>query len=247
MDVYKNYEESQGWADIAFGTFSDADDRYFLHEMAEMLAASSKVANYRILDVGFGNGAFMGWCKANNLNCEGVEVNTAQVSKARDAGYVAFSSFEEISKKYGEAPYDAVVGFDVLEHLESRDLVPFLINVKSLCRAHALITFRFPNGDNPFSLWMQNGDLTHRTFIGSGMITQAAFQAELFVNQICAPAHSYDGLSTREKLALFVGHSLRSLIGRFFVLLFMGGQRTIIFAPNLIVRLINDPAQKLNK
>lgn len=235
MHIYENYEESQGWSAKAFGSYSASEDSYFRKEMADLIAAARIDSDFKVLDIGFGNGAFTGWCRANNIACDGLEVNAAQIGKAKEAGYVAYFSFDEIESQ----PYGAIVGFDVLEHIESTELVAFLCNVKAVCRPQAIIFFRFPNGDNPFSLWMQNGDLTHRNFIGSGMITQASIQAGLSVAKIADPAISYVGLSVLGKTKTFVGLALRKMIGKFLVALFMSGQNNIRFSPNLMVELTN--------
>jgi 2-polyprenyl-3-methyl-5-hydroxy-6-metoxy-1,4-benzoquinol methylase len=235
MQIYENYEETQGWSTKDFGLYTAVEDRYFRKEMSNLILATGGQQNYRVLDIGFGNGAFMGWCRDNDIQCDGLEVNLAQIDKARRAGYTAFSSFDDI----GEQRYNATTGFDVLEHVESVDLVAFLSKVKSICRPHAMIFFRFPNGDNPFSLWMQNGDLTHRNFIGSGMIAQAAGQANLNLIKIAEPAVSFTGLPILSRAKLSVGHLLRRLIGKFLVALFMSGQPNIKFSPNLVVELSN--------
>ncbi len=235
MHVYENYEESQGWSDKEFGAYTASEDGYLKKEMAGIIAAARANSDFRVLDVGFGNGAFIGWCRANNIQCDGLEVNVAQIAKAREAGYTAYSSFDEI--KNGK--YDAVVGFDVLEHIESTALVAFLRDARKVSCRPSTMLFRFPNGDNPFSLWMQNGDLTHRTFIGSGMIVQASIQAGLTVTKIGDPATSYNGLPIQSKIQVFIGQALRRLIGKFVVALFMSGQKNIRFSPNLMVELAN--------
>jgi 2-polyprenyl-3-methyl-5-hydroxy-6-metoxy-1,4-benzoquinol methylase len=236
MQIYENYEEAQGWSTKDFGLYTAVEDSYFNKEMSSLISATSGNREHRVLDIGFGNGAFMGWCRDNNIRCDGLEVNLAQIEKAKRAGYTAYSSFDDIGRQI----YGAVTGFDVLEHIESSELVAFLSKVRQICRPHATIFFRFPNGDNPFSLWMQNGDLTHRNFIGSGMITQAALQANLAVVKIAEPAVSYEGLPISGRAKVFAGHILRKFIGKFLVALFMSGQPNIKFSPNLVVELTND-------
>jgi 2-polyprenyl-3-methyl-5-hydroxy-6-metoxy-1,4-benzoquinol methylase len=235
MHIYENYEETQGWNTKEFGSYSRVEASYFTKEMSSLISAIVGNEECRVLDIGFGNGAFMGWCRDNNIRCDGLEVNLAQVEKARGAGYSVYSNFDDISA----LRYSAITGFDVLEHIASGELVAFLSKVRQICHPNSLIFFRFPNGDNPFSLWMQNGDLTHRNFIGSGMITQAARQANLAVVRIAEPVVSFDGLPLSRRTTIFVGHLLRKMIGKFLVVLFMSGQRNIKFSPNLLVELKN--------
>jgi 2-polyprenyl-3-methyl-5-hydroxy-6-metoxy-1,4-benzoquinol methylase len=235
MHIYENYEETQGWSTKEFGSYSHVEAGYFTKEMSSLISATGGNQDHRVLDIGFGNGAFMGWCRDNNIRCDGLEVNRAQIDKAKSAGYTAYSNFGDISSP----TYSAVAGFDVLEHIESSELVAFLSKVSQICQPNSPIFFRFPNGDNPFSLWMQNGDLTHRNFIGSGMITQAALQANLTVVKIAEPSVSYDGLPISGRAKVLAGHILRKLIGKILVALFMSGQRNIKFSPNLMVELRN--------
>ena len=236
MTQYENYERSQGWAELAFGTFTAREAGYFAKEMASLDTGPPKSGSCRILEIGFGNGAFMGWCRVNGIPCDGLEINPVQIAKAKEGGFVAFASFDEI----GDSSYDLVVGFDILEHVESTELAAFLGNVKDVCRPGSAMIFRFPNGDNPFSLWMQNGDVTHRNFIGSGMISQASTLAGLTLKRVSEPATALDSLSIIARVKIVLGLWLRQLVGRFLIALFMSGQKNIRFSPNLLVELRKD-------
>ena len=118
MHIYENYEETQGWNTKAFGSYSCVEASYFKKEMSSLISAIVGNGECRVLDIGFGNGAFMGWCRDNNIRCGGLEVNLPQVGTAKSAGYSVSSNLDDIS----ELKYRAVAGFDVLEFKESCEL-----------------------------------------------------------------------------------------------------------------------------
>lgn len=55
-----------------------------------------------------------------------------------------------------------------MEHIPQNSLTEFINEVKRVLKVGGVFIARVPNGDSPFGLLNQNGDVTHITTIGSG-------------------------------------------------------------------------------
>lgn len=232
--TYDNYERAQGWDEQAFGSSSSLQDAQFEAELSGLPLDLSKPL--RVLDIGFGNGAFMGWARRRGLDCEGVEINPRLVQRATTHAFVARTNIKDLQDSVGWQPYGLITAFDVLEHIERDALVPFLSSLHEVCRQDTLLVFRFPNGDNPFSLPIQNGDVTHRTAIGQSLMRQVAELSELDVVSLRSPRQPLKGASLPRKVAVAIGIPARWLLGEAIRHLFMGGMR-VVFSGNLLAIL----------
>jgi hypothetical protein len=95
---------------------------------------------------------------------------------------------------------------------------------------------RFPNGDNPFSLFIQNGDVTHQTFVGQSLLRQVAEMAGLDVIRLGGEKTQIYGKPISRVWLLIIRLSIRYLIGNFIRLVFMRGNQ-ISFSLNLVAIL----------
>lgn len=237
MSKYKDYERSQGWEGCPFGYFSPRDADYFRLEIGSLLNLMNRDEPRRILELGFGNGAFMGWCADNNICCDGVELNEVQIKKAQGLGFRVGSSIESLADTGTALCYDLIVAFDVIEHIHRDDIVEFFKGLQSVLTRDGVIVLRCPNGDNPFSLWMQNGDVTHQTWVGSGLIVQVANQVGLEVVRISEPAVALAEMEIFDRLKVKSGLMARRFIGKFIKVVFMGGASRVVFSPNILAVL----------
>ena len=121
-----------------------------------------------VLEIGFGNGGFLAYARKSSKNIIGVELNDQLIELANEAGFHAihYSNFSKLKK----CNYDLIVAFDVLEHVDKLDVIQFISSVKGLLKPGGTFIARVPNGDSPFSMVNQNGDLTHKISIGSELI-----------------------------------------------------------------------------
>jgi SAM-dependent methyltransferase len=234
MSAYKGYEISRRWTPSSFGVPSTQQRCYFAAEMAAIPRETAGAP--RVLDVGFGNGHFMGWCRGMGWDCDGLELNEELLSRARASGFEVAKTLVELQRAVGDKYYDLVTGFDVLEHIDRGQLVDFLSGLRSALRPSSLLIFRFPNGDNPFALPLQNGDLTHLTAIGHSMLHQVATLAGYRVVAIRSPRLVWRGIGVKRGVQQAVGLPLRWLLGTLIRHLFMGGA-PVIFSSNLVVLL----------
>jgi SAM-dependent methyltransferase len=90
---------------------------------------------------------------------------------ARERGFAAWHSLDELP---ADQRFDLIAAFDVAEHIPAQELPGFMRALKERCAPGGLLLLRYPNGDSPFSLLHQNGDLTHLSAIGRNKLQQLA-------------------------------------------------------------------------
>lgn len=79
-----------------------------------------------VLDVGCGDGAFLGFLKAQNrkLNLTGVDISEQALSVAKERGFQTFQVDASVSLPFKDKTFDYLVCSEVLEHIaNSEDLL----------------------------------------------------------------------------------------------------------------------------
>ena len=160
------YARWKSWDAEAFGLWSPADARYFGWHLERALPGRQAL---QVLEVGYGNGRFLGWLQSRGHRVSGVEANPLLVQRARDAGITAQERLDQLE---AEARFDLVAGFDVLEHVPLSELPGFLQQLAALLRPGGRLLFRFPNAESPFGLRSQHGDITHVSALGASAMRQ---------------------------------------------------------------------------
>lgn len=190
----------------------------------------------RLLELGYGSGSLLRWAESKGLECYGIESNPVLVDASKDSGLRTFRSLDEASTALGPAAVHLVTAFDVLEHIPQDLLSKYFLGIEQLLVPGGIFIARFPNGDSPFGLALQNGDLTHVTAIGSRKISHLASMSRLQVLEIRNPAQPNLGLAFADRIRRCVANGLRFLIERAIGGLYYGG-RHVPLAPNLIAVL----------
>jgi len=149
-------------------TTSDRHARYFAAELAEF-----PLAGKRVLEIGFGNGSFMAWAKAQGANVSGTEINETMLARARDKGFDALPDALDTLVAQ-QRRFDLIVAFDVFEHWGKEALVANLRHAHALLDAGGALIARFPNGHSPFGRVYQYGDITHQTALSASSVEQLA-------------------------------------------------------------------------
>jgi len=155
-------------------------------------------------EIGFGNGSFLKFAKEKNWKIYGTEINKNLVKKAIECGYNVTHTDNLLS--YKDNTFDLVVAFDVMEHIPQDEVLNFISQVKRTLKKDGFFIARVPNGDSPFGLVNQNGDITHLTTIGSGKIFYFAALSNMEVIFVGEEAQPLIGTSL-----LFLGHRLIAL------------------------------------
>jgi SAM-dependent methyltransferase len=235
-----SYIEWKDWDDASFGKFSNPQALYFAAETS----IDSKEPT-RVLEIGFGNGAFLGWVKSLGGEIFGVETNSELTARAtdffRDDHF--FESLQDPRLAKFEGSFTRIVAFDVLEHISAEHLPEVLIRTRNLLAKDGKLIVRFPNGDSPFGRITQHGDPTHVTTLGRHKLEYFARNAGLTVAEIRAPALPVGGLdivrSSRRRLVKLGRYFFERLIS----LLYFGGQR-IPLDPNYLAVLVRATADR---
>ena len=179
--LYMNWKQ---WVPDEFGSLNSSERKYFKSEI-ERTGRQFPIGS-RVLEIGFGNGAFLAFSRENRWDIHGTEVNEILLEEGRSRGYECFhaANLNECHENF----YDLIVAFDVMEHLEQDDILPFLGSIKKILKSGGFFISRFPNGDSPFGLVNQNGDVTHLTTLGYGKIKY--FESQIKVDQFFFGAQS---------------------------------------------------------
>jgi 2-polyprenyl-3-methyl-5-hydroxy-6-metoxy-1,4-benzoquinol methylase len=182
-DDVSDYARWKGWDPTRFGTVKARDANYFAWHVARAVGRDRRGMN--VLEIGFGNGTFLGWVRREGHRIAGTEIDASLVELARKAGFEAAASPEALD---GAAPWDLIVGFDVLEHVPPEAAAAFIGGLAQRLAPDGRMLFRFPNGESPFGLIRQHRDATHVHVLGVSRMRQIAAPLGLRV------AHSGDAL-----------------------------------------------------
>ena len=164
--LYRGYADWKDWQ----GDFvaSDRDARYFALEFRDI-----DIANKRVLEIGFGNGRFLAWAKAQGANVSGTEINEPMLARAREKGFDAHPADLAALIASG-LRFDVVAAFDVFEHWEKQTLIDNLKHIAFLLNEGGFVVARFPNGQSPFGRVYQYGDITHQSVLSASSVRQLA-------------------------------------------------------------------------
>jgi 2-polyprenyl-3-methyl-5-hydroxy-6-metoxy-1,4-benzoquinol methylase len=227
----ESYREWKGWTPERFATFNGADGVYFAAELRR-----SGIAGGRLLEIGFGSGGFAAWASRQaNYEYSGIEADDDLVACARAAGLRASPASEEWARP---GSYDAIVAFDVLEHIPLAELPDLFRKIRVSLRKGGLFLARFPSGDSPFSRHYQHGDTTHHTTIGTGIVKQLASQSGLQVAAIRPAAFPIFGLGVGRAIRRTGAHVLRWLLDRFLRATYYK-KGDLVIAPHMVIVLRN--------
>ena len=92
----------------------------------------------------------------------------SQVEEANRNGIRAFNinlatcEDKEIFQTFEENSFDAIIAFDVVEHMSPEECNTFLVRASRLLKDHGRLLFRVPNGGSPIGMVLYNGDITHK-------------------------------------------------------------------------------------
>jgi SAM-dependent methyltransferase len=168
------YMSWKGWDADGFGVLSRGDSDYFSRETRDAIQRGSVP---RVLEIGFGNGTFLAYCRSVGWSVTGTELLPELVELATEAGYRAVAA--DRLDTLADASFDLVVAFDVFEHIPPEHSIAFLTQLASKLRDDGRILLRYPNADtwigNPF----QHGDVTHVNAIGALKMEYYAGEANL--------------------------------------------------------------------
>lgn len=226
--AYSDYIDWKGWEEGAFGACDAYSQAYFDDEIGPFLRKISTTPP-RLVEIGFGNGALLGWCRSRGIDVVGSEIQSALQERARRAGFPVVDNLSEIAAETA----DVVVAFDVFEHVPFDDLVALCRDIHRILKPEGHLIARFPNGDSPFSMVFQNGDPTHVHALGVFKLRRLMSASGLRLEVLKAPCERR--LSLKGRLFLPVRRLMRAMFSTFVRYAFLEGDTPTTFTMNYVL------------
>jgi SAM-dependent methyltransferase len=171
-----DYVEWKGWVgQVPFGFLEPGEARYFDSELRDVLAHVGVVTD--VLEIGYGNGAFLSYCASRGWNVTGTELDPSLVCAGLQHGFTVLPADQTAG--LADDSFDLIAVFDVLEHIPQDAIPEFLSELRRMLRPGGRMVFRFPNADSWLGNPLQHGDPTHVTAIGYLKMTYFALQTGL--------------------------------------------------------------------
>jgi cyclopropane fatty-acyl-phospholipid synthase-like methyltransferase len=226
----------KGWRADGFGTFTKEQALYYRRELS--MAGVSVLANKRLIEIGFGNGAFARWAIEQSAEYIGTEINEQALRRAKQAGWDVRHA-DNWARDVAPSSIDVIVAWDVFEHMSFKVICAMLKESRTLLRNGGMLIARVPSADSPFSRAIQYGDSTHCTSIGSGMVQQLAARSGLALKQVRSAAFPVVGLGLRSTLRRALVVLARTVVFTFLWPVFYDNQRKVL-SPNMTFVLRKD-------
>lgn len=227
-ELDRRYVEWKGWGD-RFGVSDPVENRYFQKETSDVWPSGRDA---RILEIGFGSGQFLRFARERGGHVVGVEINSLLMEEAKQAGFdtVAPDALGDLPAK----TFDLIVAFDVLEHIEKRDIPPFLLSLKRLLKPSGRILLRFPNGDSWLGRINQNGDPTHVSEIGYLMLQYFCEETGLAIESFRAPYNRNSGAGGIKALHAIIATPFAKLIAGILHAIYFPGSPVVLSTSNIV-------------
>jgi cyclopropane fatty-acyl-phospholipid synthase-like methyltransferase len=236
QDEYREYRNWKHWQH--FGSLTPSQAGYLARELSMLEPMRGK----HILEIGFGNGGFLSFARQQGAKVQGTEVIPELLQAAREAGFEVSEGAALLRARQHAGSFDAVIAFDVIEHMDKAELAEFFGAVHWVLKPGGVFLARFPNGDSPFGRRYQHGDLTHKTVIGAGLIEHLAAVSGFQVVAVRNPRTEFLS-NPLVKLLQLIQRGLRNLVEMGFGYLYFS--RRVPFDPNLVAHLVKREAAPL--
>jgi len=174
--LYGAYADWKQWQ----GDFA-ADDRHARYFAAELDGFALR--GMRVLEIGFGNGSFLAWAKAQGALVAGTEINAAMLQRAKEKGFDALPDALDALVAQRRR-FELIAAFDVFEHWDKAALLSNLTHIHALLEPGGALLARFPNGHSPFGRVFQYGDITHQSVLSASSIEQLARMTGFAVERV---------------------------------------------------------------
>jgi SAM-dependent methyltransferase len=227
------YARWKNWSRSEFGNYTRFDSAYFDAEVCRAID-TRKLKDLVVLEIGFGNGTFLGWARDQGARCFGIEVDAELSGRAMAAGFETLDELDPEKATDGTQKFDLIAAFDVLEHVPADALPQFLISVGRRLSSGGRFIARFPNGGSPFGLAYQHGDLTHRTALAPESVRQVVSQTPMRIQFIGAPAFPIWRGSVPSAIKRLGIWAIRKGVGKFVSTVYFE-DANVPLEPNLVV------------
>ena len=175
-ELYANYGEFKHWQ-AGFAHTAD-EQELFAGELRGI-----ELERQRVLEIGFGSGALLSWCRGRGAEVTGLEIQPELVEAGRHAGYRVFERRLEEARELDGERFDLILAFDVFEHVPADELPKLLARARELLADGGRIVARFPNGQSPLGRIFQYADATHCQVLSVPTLAQIAAPLGLAVER----------------------------------------------------------------
>lgn len=187
----------------------------------------------RILDLGCGYGRILhALRKAGYSDLHGVDSSPEQVEAARRNGFTHVEcggALEHLERRPGV--YDAIVLFDVVEHVPKQDLVGLLSRARASLKPGGRLVVQTPNGLSPLSPYTY-GDFTHETAFTTLSVIQVLEAAGFRDVRVLPVSPHVHGVLSLARALLW--HLAVAPLIRLYLLIAVGDSQGGVYTPNLI-------------
>lgn len=163
--LYETYTGWKGWSDHF--TCGPLDRARFAIDFAGI-----ELRDRDFFEIGFGPGALIAWAREQGARVKGSELNAESLAAAAAAGIEVVGTDFEDTGELGEGTLDIVAAYDVFEHLDAPTLKAKLAAIDRALRPGGMLILRYPNGQSPFGLPSQHGDVTHLQALSEMKVAQ---------------------------------------------------------------------------
>lgn len=200
--LYSDYGAWKGWT-APFTCDAEMASYYAAELRGRSLAGAS------LLEIGFGNGEFLGWAKQQGATIHGCEITASAIAAAGEFGVPLIAADFENDPALAPESFDVIAAYDVFEHLDPPTIIAKLAACARLLKPGGWLILRFPNGQSPFGLGPQHGDATHITALSRAKIEQYAHGTGLVTLAYGGAARSQSA-SFSKKLVRALRYALRN-------------------------------------
>jgi len=226
--TYDSYSEWKSWTEGDFGKPTQGEIAFYQQELGTLLDEKG-ASRKNVLEIGFGNGPFLGWALSKNYQVYGSEVQDTLKTKAQEAGVGIVDGPSDLAP----GSLDAVAAFDVFEHIEYQSLLALCRDIFVDLRPGGILVARFPNGDSPFGMIYQNGDPTHLTALGQGRVSGLMKLSGFSKYELRAPSEI--PFSIKGRIKLHTKSLFRAAYRSFVRLAFLGSDTPSTFTANYLL------------
>jgi 2-polyprenyl-3-methyl-5-hydroxy-6-metoxy-1,4-benzoquinol methylase len=228
------YSSWKGWGDDNFGTLTLRDRATYRRELKGLLRTEA-AAPPKVLEVGFGQGSFLAFCREQGWEVAGTEASEPLVAAGLKQGFVVKKAQD--MRELPDAAFDLIAGFDVIEHVPQAEMLAFLGALRRKLKPGGTILLRFPNADSWLGNQNFNGDPTHVTAMGHFKLEYFCQRAGLHIEHFGPEARlGFDGGVAKGIHALVAG-PIVGLFGWVVKALYFPRSRMVLTSANVVAHL----------
>jgi 2-polyprenyl-3-methyl-5-hydroxy-6-metoxy-1,4-benzoquinol methylase len=208
-EIYESYSEYQKVNAPYIKNYSS----YYPYGFGKLFLALPR--ELKILDVGCGPGFLLHWLlRMGFKRIEGIDFSKSQVKMAREHFNRQICIYERDVTEFAaekKESYDAIVLFDVLEHIGKDKALAFLEALRSMLKKNGFLFIRVPNMANLFAAQLRYIDFTHEVGFTEHSLRQllscCGFSEIFFSN-------SSDGLNWKGRILFQINTMLHKILSK---------------------------------